>query len=108
MDSTADALDNRSWLVWMLLSLATALVSFIETFYTNTWWNLLGRKFWLIDLISTLTLPLWLLMTFMAFVRFRGARKKIWWLLAPAPVCFWPLIRTFLVLLVWRTNGFAP
>ena len=108
IDSASEKAPSRSWRVWIVLSMTTALVSCVETFYTNTWWNLLGRKFWLIDLVSTLTLPLWMLMTFMALLRFPSARNKLWWLLIPAPQVFLPILQYLFVMFAWGTRGFAP
>jgi hypothetical protein len=107
-DSAPEKAPSRDWLVWMALSLTTAVTSSIRIFYSDFWWDLFDGRSWLIDLVRFTSLPLWLLTTCMAFVRFPGARKKLWWLLAPAPLCFWPVVRVLLTFLAWSVNGFAP
>jgi hypothetical protein len=66
---------------------------------------------WLMDAIDAIdyfSTPLWFFITWIAFDQFPGPRKRIWWLLAPAPLVLLPLLRVLLVAYAWGTRGFAP
>src|ERR1700682_245100 len=84
---------TRTWLVWMALSMATALISSITIFSPNFWFDLLRPRMGLVDLAYDVWMPRWVFTTWMAFVRFPGRRKRIWWLLVPAPVALLPFFQ---------------
>src|SRR5258708_3475118 len=77
-----------SWGSWALLSLILAGAASAQIFYSNLWYDLFRPRMWLIDLVEDLLLPLWIAFTTMAFIRFPVPRKRLWWLLLPAPLCF--------------------
>jgi hypothetical protein len=92
----------------MILSLATALISSVGIWWRDFWYELLPPRMWLVDLAGDVWLPLWLLTTCMAFIRFPAPRKRIWWLLLPAPLPLLPVLQFLFVILTWGTHGFAP
>jgi hypothetical protein len=99
---------TRTWLVWMALSFATALISSITIFRPDFWFDLFQPRMGLVDLTDYIWMPLWLIATSMAFFRFPGQRKRIWWLLVPMPVALLPFFQVIFVVFAWGTRGFAP
>lgn len=99
---------TRTWLLWMALSFATALISSITIFRPNFWFDLLQPRMGLVDLSEYIWMLLWLITTGMAFILFPGSRKKIWWLLVPMPIALLPFFQVIFVMLAWGTHGFAP
>ena len=90
-----------------MLSLLLASAASAQILYSDIWYDLLHRRIWLIDLVEDLLLPLWVVTTTMAFIRFPAPRKRLWWLLLPAPVCFLRLIEFVFTILAWSVGGFV-
>ena len=99
---------NRRWIVWAGLSLCLATLAIVQTFYHNLWYDLFRPRMALVDLAHFLLFPLWALCAGMAFLRFPGARKRLWWLLLPLPFCLRELAEFLLTMFAWSTHGFAP
>ena len=108
MESSASTNQGRSRLVWAVFSLVAAAVSSIQVFYDNVWFDLFQPRMGLVDIAYFVWGPLWLGTTLMAFIRFPGSRKKIWWLLLPAPIPLLPVLQFLFVVFTWGTHGFAP
>jgi hypothetical protein len=99
---------KTSWAKWALMSLLFASAASAQILYHNIWYDLFQPRLWLMDLVETLLLPLWIVATAMAFTRFPASRKRLWWLLLPAPVCLLPLIEFLFTIFAWSSHGFAP
>jgi hypothetical protein len=95
------------WGRWALLSLILAGAASAQIFYSDIWYDLFHRSMWLIDLVEDLLLPLWVVTTTMAFVQFPAQRKRLWWLLLPAPLCLLRLIEFLFTMLAWSIGGFV-
>jgi hypothetical protein len=98
----------RPWQAWALLSLVLAAAASAQALHWNLWFDLFQPQMWLIDLVEDLLLPLWIIATTMAFIRFPPPRKKLWWLFLPVPLCLLRLIEFLFTILAWSTRGFAP
>ena len=106
--STGITTRGQSGLVWAVLSLVAAVVSSLQVFYHNVWYDLFDPHMGLVEIAYDVWVPLWLGTTLMAFIRFPGPRKKIWWLLLPAPIPLLPILQFLLIVFAWGTRGFAP
>ena len=98
----------KTWIVWAILSVCLAALAIVQTFYNNLWYDMFRPRMGLVDLAHFLLLPLWTLCTVMAFLRFPGARKRLWWLLLPVPFCVRELAEFLLTMFAWSVHGFAP
>jgi hypothetical protein len=96
------------WLPWAVLSLIVACTLIVENFYHNLWYDAFAPRMGLVDLADGLSLPLWLAFTITAFVRFPAPRKRLWWLLLPAPFCLRFLLEFLATMLAWSIHGFSP
>lgn len=96
-----------SWGRWALLSVILAGAASAQILYSNIWYELFSPRMWLIDLVEDLMLPLWVVTTTMAFIRFPAPRKRLGWLLLPAPLCFLRLIEFVFTMLAWSIGGFV-
>ena len=108
MGSSTGATHSKFWLVWAILSLIVAAASSVQVFYHDVWYDLFDPHMGLVDVAYNVWVPLWLGTTLMAFIRFPGSRKKIWWLLLPAPIPLLPVLQFLFVVFTWGTHGFAP
>ena len=108
MGSSTGATHSKFWLVSAILSLIVAAASSVQVFYHDVWYDLFDPHMGLVDVAYNVWVPLWLGTTLMAFIRFPGSRKKIWWLLLPAPIPLLPVLQFLFVVFTWGTHGFAP
>jgi hypothetical protein len=58
-------------------------------------------------LANLFAMPLWATTTFIAFTEFPKPRRRLWWLLLPGPICFWPLLQILFAITAWSINGFV-
>lgn len=96
-----------AWRIWAVVSLVAAFMCSLSLLYSDVWYDLFRPKLWLTDVFDALWLPLWLMATCLAFVQFPKPRRKLWWLLVPAPLCLLPVVRLLLVWFAW-TSAASP
>jgi hypothetical protein len=97
-----------AWRIWAVVSLVSAFMCSLSLFFSNVWYDLFRPKLWLTDVFDRLWLPLWIIATCFAFVQIPKPRTKLWWLLIPAPLCLWLVVRRLLQWYAWTFRGFAP
>src|SRR4029077_4207273 len=89
----------RPWYAWGVFSLVLAAGASAQAVGGDIWYDLFGRRIWLVDLVEDLLLPLWIVTITMAFIRFPPPRKRLWWLLLPAPLCLLRVIEFLFTIL---------